>query len=60
MRYKIAKWINNIEVSDYGINCEEDVKLITKGYKKHFFDFDTNTFIYSRKGSNIYYIAEIV
>ena len=54
MYYKVIK-INseNGKETNYGTMCEEDMKLITKGYK-----FDG--IFYNRKGSKYFFIVEEV
>lgn len=53
-QYKVEKWSENLD-ADYGTMCEEDVKLIVKGYKKT--DKIGDCEFYQRKGSKTVYIV---
>ncbi len=53
-RYQVTKVDSTTEKeTNYGINCEEDMKLITRGYKQDEFLPE----IYDRKGSKFFFIV---
>lgn len=54
-RYNITKLNAKTENEvNYGTMCEEDMKLVTRGYKQ---DKDIPT-MYTRKGSKFFFIVE--
>lgn len=54
--YDVTKYnLHTEEVIRYGTMCEEDMKLVTRGYKQHPGDKE----IYMRKGSNWYYAVKV-
>ncbi len=56
-RYQVTKIDSTTEKeTNYGINPEEDVKLITRGYKRD----ELLTEMYSRKGSRYFFIVQEV
>lgn len=54
--YKVVKIDANDKEYDYGTMCEEDMKLVTRGYKQD--EFLNN--LYTRKGSSAIYIVDEV
>lgn len=55
-RYQVTKIEGNGKEKDYGVMCEEDMKLVTRGYKQD--EFLNN--LYTRKGSSAIYIVDEV
>lgn len=55
--YKVEKWNMNTQemVADYGQMCEEDMKLVTRGYKKESDPLLSE--MYSRKNSNFVFMV---
>ena len=61
--YKVTKIeITTEKMSDYGIMCEEDVKLVTKGYTlNHDFSImSTGKLVYDRKNGKYMVFADEV
>lgn len=52
--YEVTKCEANGTEKHYGVMCEEDMKLVTRGYKK-----DENfSNLYMRKGSQSFFIVD--
>lgn len=54
MKYRVIKVDNKGTETDFGIMCEDDMKMTVKGYKQD----DTIENFYTRKGSQTFYIVD--
>ena len=54
MMYRVIKVDAKGNEKDYGVMCEEDMKMVVKGYKQD----DVIEDLYKRKGSTSFFVVE--